>query len=260
LARFPVLQFSWPNWARLVVDRRNDSFLHRSHGAYLLARIGDTAVESYRLRAHAYRDTGRLQAALQDYEKIVAIQPEGWTYSYRAYLYHELGRYAEALKDYDAAIASDRDSASDHNGRALTLVKLGRKQEALIAYSQAVTAASRTFAQRMSDLETDEHRKNQAEVWRSRHQESRDRSLTIAHAGRGTLFRDLGRYDEAMAEYEAALQIRPNYEYVYRSRGWLYEEQGNRDAARADYEKAASIQAPDAWLTRALERMRTSGP
>jgi tetratricopeptide (TPR) repeat protein/uncharacterized membrane protein YhaH (DUF805 family) len=220
----------------------------------------DTAAESYLFRGNVLRDVGRLEDALQDYEKIVAIQPEGWAYSSRAYAYRQLGRYADALKDYDVAIASDPDSASDHNGRALTLQKLGRTQEALAAYGEALRAASRSFERSMKDLENDKYRKDQTAVWLSRYEKSRNRDTTTARAGRGNVLRDLGRLDEALTEYTEALQIRADDYFVYVNRGWLYEKQGNRVAARGDYEKAASLKDPDEWLRRALERVQQSTP
>jgi Flp pilus assembly protein TadD len=64
------------------------------------------------------------------------------------------------------------------------------------------------------------------------------------------------RFEEALAEYEQVLAIRPEDAHTYLDRGWLYEQQGRLDLARADYQKAATLMTPDDWLKRAIERTR----
>lgn len=46
---------------------------------------------------------------------------------------------------------------------------------------------------------------------------------------------ELGRFDEAIAEYERILRINPNYPLAHYHPGQTYERKGERERARAAY-------------------------
>lgn len=53
----------------------------------------------------------------------------------------------------------------------------------------------------------------------------------------GNAYLQLGRFDEAIAEYERILKLNPNYPLVHYHLAQAYERKGQRDQARAEYEQ-----------------------
>jgi tetratricopeptide (TPR) repeat protein len=54
-------------------------------------------------------------------------------------------------------------------------------------------------------------------------------------------FLDVGRYDEAIAEYERILKLNPNYPLVHYHLAQAYERKGQRDRARAAYQRFLEV-------------------
>jgi tetratricopeptide (TPR) repeat protein len=48
---------------------------------------------------------------------------------------------------------------------------------------------------------------------------------------------ELGRFDEAIAEYERILKLNPNYPLVHYHLGQAYERKSDRDQAHAEYQR-----------------------
>ncbi len=67
---------------------------------------------------------------------------------------------------------------------------------------------------------------------------------------------EMGRFDEAIAEYERILKLNPNYQLVHYHLGQSYERKGQIDQARADYQrflqvwKNAAADVPDVVTAR----------
>ncbi len=57
---------------------------------------------------------------------------------------------------------------------------------------------------------------------------------------RGTLYRDAGDYDNAIADFDKAIALR-EWADPYASRGWVLVQKGENDRARRDFEKALSL-------------------
>jgi tetratricopeptide (TPR) repeat protein len=54
-------------------------------------------------------------------------------------------------------------------------------------------------------------------------------------------------YDQAIADYTKAIELKPDYAQAYTNRGLENEKLGQRDKAIADYHQALSL-APDTKL------------
>jgi len=63
---------------------------------------------------------------------------------------------------------------------------------------------------------------------------------------KGLNYANKGMYDEAIAEFNKAIQIDPNHENAYYNRGRTYYLKGNFDQAIADYTKVIQINPNDA--------------
>jgi tetratricopeptide (TPR) repeat protein len=68
---------------------------------------------------------------------------------------------------------------------------------------------------------------------------------------RGSIYNDLGRWEEAIADFNRALRISPNFQDLYGHRGYAYQELGDKDKARTDYERFMELTADmpqyDGW-------------
>jgi serine/threonine protein kinase len=72
------------------------------------------------------------------------------------------------------------------------------------------------------------------------------------HNNRGNTYRKLKRYDDALAEFNRAIQLDPNNIHAYSNRGLTYTELQQYDKALADYNKAIEIDSnfADAYFNR----------
>ncbi|MFM7907517.1 MAG: tetratricopeptide repeat protein, partial [Microcystis sp.] len=87
---------------------------------------------------------------------------------------------------------------------------------------------------------------------------SYDRALEIkpdypeAWNGRGVALHNLGRFEEAIASYDRALEIKPDYHQAWNNRGFALDDLGRFEQAIASYDRALEIK-PDyheAWNNR----------
>lgn len=88
-----------------------------------------------------YQQVGNKAAALEEYQKALAINPTGQAYSNVGMLHHQQRDYARAVEAYRQAIALRPNSAATHRNLGDALAKLGQRAAALTAYRQAVGLA-----------------------------------------------------------------------------------------------------------------------
>ncbi len=67
-----------------------------------------------------------------------------------------------------------------------------------------------------------------------------------AYLIRGVAYAEQGEYGLAIADYDKALELRPDYSLVYNNRGVAYADKGEYDLAIADYSKAIELEPEDA--------------
>jgi uncharacterized membrane protein YhaH (DUF805 family)/Flp pilus assembly protein TadD len=249
LANRPASEAMREASAAFTAGNFDEALRHYSRAIEFYGSETRAAANSYYFRAYALQTMGRLQEALSDLDKAIALEPDSSTnYLARGYLLSQMGRYDDALKDFATMLRRDPDSFSALGGRGEVLEKIGRREEALADYAREIAALRNYFDKQM--------KRKGAEARKEQDARERDHFIARAHLRRGNAFRAMNRAEEALAEYAQALELRPDDAYVYVNRGSLYEQQGRRDLARADYEKAASLKTPDDWLRRALERTR----
>ncbi|MEQ9623550.1 tetratricopeptide repeat protein [Coleofasciculus chthonoplastes] len=135
---------------------------------------------------------------------------------------YELGRYEEALASYDQAISLQPDFYQAWGNRGGALSELGRNEEALTSYDQAIS------------LQPDYYK-----TWENR----------------GIVLSELGRYEEALASYDQAISLQPDFYQAWSNRGVELDKLGRHEEALASYDQAISLQ-PDfyqAWSNRGVE-------
>jgi tetratricopeptide (TPR) repeat protein len=66
------------------------------------------------------------------------------------------------------------------------------------------------------------------------------------HLDHGRACLDTGKYDDAIADYDKAIALDPNYATAYSNRGIVYHKQSEFDRAIADFTKAIALNPKDA--------------
>ena len=195
--------------------------------------------------------------AIASYDRALEIKPDKYeAWNNRGIALFNLGRYEEALASYDRTLAIKPDLDAAWNNRGIALFNLGRYEEALASYDRALAikpdtafSAVMRYIQKLANL-----------------------FLTVAisifgvhhyywNVGfgkdeawyyRGNALRKLGRYEEALASYDRALEIKPNNDEAWYYRGNALHKLGRYEEAITSYDRALEIKPnnDEAWYYR----------
>ena len=159
----------------------------------------------------------------------------GWT------LFQE-GRPADAVAEYERAVAADPRHAKAHNNLALALVELGRLKEAESHFQTSLDLEPR--AEIYSDLGFTKARLGKPEEARAAYDKALelDPSCASAHFNLAVSFVQAGDFGDAEAHYRQALAGRPNAE-THNGLGFVLGRQGRTDEALAEFNKAIDADA-----------------
>ena len=96
-------------------------------------------------RGNALRGAGRLQDAMDSYERAIEVAPDyAEAHSNRGNVLQALKRVPEALACYDRALELSPDYADAHCNRGTALEALWRLEEALTSYDRALRISPTT--------------------------------------------------------------------------------------------------------------------
>lgn len=182
-------------------------------------RLDPDYVLAWDNRGNTLRRLGRPEEALASYERALLLRPahaEAWCH--RAILLQDLGRFADAADSAERALAA-------RPGYADALLALGNALQALERHAQAVAAYD--AALRLGA---------RAELW----------------CARGAALKKSGRLDEALASYEKALALRPDYALAEHYRANVLRALGRAEDAVAAYRRALELGADAAEIRFAL--------
>jgi tetratricopeptide (TPR) repeat protein len=155
-----------------------------------------------------------------------------------------LGRWEEALAEFDQAVALNDELAQVHNNRGLALRNLGRLDEALAAYEQAISLDPRSDMAWQNKAVVLWHLGRFVEQLAAADQAVQlNLALDKAHNSRGLALQELGSVEAALAAYDRALELNPHYAFALNNRGTLYLARGDHARALADFDRAIDIDA-----------------
>ena len=78
----------------------------------------------------------------------------------------------------------------------------------------------------------------------------------LPYYNRASVYFNTGKYAAAIADYDEALRLHPQFAPAYLSRGWTYYQMGDVPTAIADYERYLAIKPDDEAVRDALRQMR----
>lgn len=175
-------------------------------------------------RATAAFQNGNHDDAERDFKKILRGEPRHFgALNFYAILLMQRGRLAEAVPLLRRAVTVNPGSDATHYNLGLALKGLNKPAEALEAFSKSLEI------------------KPSAETWNNR----------------GTIFNDLGRYDEAVRDFDRAIALAPDFLGAFHNRGKSLLLAGRIAQAEAAYDLALKINPnfPEGLIGRANVHM-----
>jgi tetratricopeptide (TPR) repeat protein len=174
-------------------------------------------------RAAALRGLGDKDSAIVDFNAVIRLRPDvAAAYYERGNTYRDKGDAARSIADYNAAIRLKPDYVDAFNDRGLTY------------------QLSRQYPKALSDFGT--LAPNDPDPYYNR----------------AKLYRDLGQYDHAIADYNVLISLSPRFPPAYNGRAYANFHAGRFEAAANDFKRSlmlASAQPyPILWLH--LARLR----
>jgi tetratricopeptide (TPR) repeat protein len=206
LAKNPKSWMAYGNLGGLLVQRA------RAPGADSAALLDKAeqcceeavALQPQQAEAYAHRALLRLargqgDAAMQDYDKVVELDPSPEAYNDRAEAAAGLGRLQQAIDDYGKAIRLRPAFAQAYGNRALAFAQLAAAQ----------TGQAQAESRRRTFDDFDEAVALQP-------------GYALAFFNRGNAWMEIGRTGEAIADYTRAIAINPGYAAAYLNRAVAY--------------------------------------
>ena len=150
---------------------------------------------------------GDYEGAVENFTKAIEADPtQVYFYDDRGRAYANLGKYDEAITDYKTAIEIDPDYIFPYSDLAFAYYHKGDLESALESFTVAL------------DIDP----------------------VGSTYNARADVYRQLGRYDEAMADIGEALRLDgDDPRWVY-TRGLIYRDMGDAEKAKADLESACT--------------------
>jgi tetratricopeptide (TPR) repeat protein len=206
-------------------------------------RIEPKNTYAFSERGATYRDMGKVSEAIADFTEAISIDPKDvYAYGRRGTIYRGLGRVTEAIADFTEVIRIKPKEAYGYIRRGTTYREMGKLKAAIEDYSVALDVDptyrheaynnrcyARAIAGDLNDALLDCNEALRIEV----------DSATLD--SRGFTYLKLGRWDEAIGDFDAALAMDSKFAPSLFGRGVAKYKKGERDAGNADMADAKTI-------------------
>jgi tetratricopeptide (TPR) repeat protein/energy-coupling factor transporter ATP-binding protein EcfA2 len=226
----------------------------------IIARDPQNA-DAYFRRGLFNRLNGQLDAAIADYDQAIAINPKfAAAYYDRGNAYQTKHEYDRAIADYDQAIALDPQNASFYYFRGVAHLRKGLTDDAIADFDKLLALNpndSDAYRQRGNAYEDKgDHARAIADYSQAI---ALDPTDSTAYNGRCWVEVIVGRdLEQALADCNESLRLRPNDPYTLDSRGFAYYKLGRMDEAIADFDAALNIdpKLPSSLYGRGLLKLK----
>ena len=212
-------------------------------------QLDPTFFEAYLNRAIAYRKKNRNDLALADLNKALELRLDfAPAYNFRGIIISETGNLELALADFNKSIQLKPDVAEFYNNRGFTYRRLGNNRLALEDFDKAILLYGDSSNGYLAYYNRGLVRCFQgcSDLALADYNKALQLNPNYAEAyvERGSAYDSKRRFDIALADYNKALQLKPDIPQAYNGRGWVYHQQRFFDRAIADYTAAIRLK-PD---------------
>jgi tetratricopeptide (TPR) repeat protein/serine/threonine protein kinase len=193
--------------------------------------LDPTFAKTWYNRGVVYDGQNDLPRALADLSHAIKLDPDlARAWYNRGVVYNKMGQTATAISDYTEAIARDPTHVPAWNNRGLAYSKLGQADKAIADLSQAIKL---------------------------------DPKHVSAWCGRGWVYNQADQLDKAISDFTTAIELGPNLSQVvsvYLLRAQANGRLGHFEEARADYEAALQREPDHATASLALAWLLATCP
>tara|TARA_B110000977_G_scaffold100673_1_gene132115 strand:+ start:1 stop:1656 length:1656 start_codon:yes stop_codon:yes gene_type:complete len=200
--------------------------------------------EAYYSMGNTLRQQGKLEEAIEAYNKALAIKPDYVeAHNNMGATLKDQGKLEEAIEAYNKALAIKSDYAEVYYNMGLALQEQGKLEEAIEAYNKAV-AIKLDYAEAYNNmgnaLTGQGHQEKAIEAY--------NKALAIkpdyaeAYNNMGNALTDQSKLEEAIHAYNKALAIKPDFVEAYSNTGIALKDQGKLDEAIEAYNNALAIE------------------
>lgn len=170
----------------------------------------------------------------------------------RADLYRQTHSYEEALKDYEALKRDIPDNTDIDYGIAICLRGLGKIEEAIEKFQQVLEQAPQHPSAHHELMKIYSRRFNTYELKSAYGSALKEINAQLEivpsayyYIERGLLYMDNFNFDQALADYQKALELEPENVYAYNNIATVLEAKGQFEEALTYYSKALEIMKDD---------------
>jgi tetratricopeptide (TPR) repeat protein len=222
-------------------------------------RSPEERAQLLRFRADAFDFSGQSKQAEDDYTSIVELGLQGpRAYVDRGNFYLAHNRFDEALRDFEAGAKLFPSHAPLHFGKGRVAAARRQYADAVALYSDAIRLDPNNAEYLLWRAEALGLAKQYQQALAEYDQALAHGGLAKVHlaqlrTGRGVANLKLGNANNAIADFDRAIELFADHLAALRWRGHAFEMTGRLDQARADYERVLALRPKDKW---ALERMQ----
>jgi TonB family protein len=189
---------------------------------------------------NAMFNKGDLDGAISEYNKILALDPKSKTALFnRGLAYGKQNKQSLAIADFNKAIEIDPRYSTAYNSRGLVYLDLGNWDEAINDFTKAISVNSigkiAPLAYNNRAIVRRRQKKYEAAMDDCNAALQIDPKYAYALINRGTIERIQKKYTDAMKDYDAAISLSPKLPEVFGQRGYLKTLMFDDKGAIADY-------------------------
>jgi protein O-mannosyl-transferase len=168
----------------------------------------------------------------------------------------DLEDYEGALKDYQTCIQKDARAYKAYNNIGIILAKKGQYAEAIRFYDKVIQLYP-AYADAYLNRGTAKHQAGDYEGAMSDYNaylKYEPKENAGGYLVRGYCFATMGKYTEAIADYDQAISINPELTEAYNKRAFSYFMLENTKAAFADFDKCIALDPanPEYYVNRGI--------
>ena len=154
------------------------------------------------------------------------------------------GQYKAAIIEYEKAVAIRQDEAQVFCGYGEVLIRLGRVEDAVRRYQEAlrIDPSFSAAEERLNAIERSS--RGDSRIQQLLHNAKAVPDKATAHINRAAVLEFHGQTEEAIKECTEALRINPNSAIAHNNLGVIYDRHGRNEEAIREFREALRIQ-PD---------------
>jgi len=205
---------------------------------------------------NVYRRQGRLQDAIAEFQKALAIQSHSRTFSNLGAVYRLQQQYGLAHEQYDKALLSNPESKEAHMGLGLLLAAEGKLADARIEYQRAI-AIDPLYEEAYVNLGALSMQEGDIDEAIAAYNRALDVNpyLVDARFNLAVAYSKQGKIEEAIKEYEQTIAAEPRAIAARINVALLYSQQGQNDKAILQFEEILRIDPDNKAALSALRQL-----